>query len=57
MRTLREAGLSLRAIRDRLAAEGVKVSHVAVSNALKTATPLDAPVIDRLRAVAGRRGH
>ena len=52
MRTLREAGLSLRAIRDRLAAEGVRVSHVCVANALKTATPLDAQVIDRLRAAA-----
>jgi hypothetical protein len=28
-------GLSLRAIRDRLAAEGVRVSHVAVGTALK----------------------
>ena len=35
MRALRGEGLSLRAIRDRLAAEGVKVSHVAVGNALK----------------------
>jgi len=35
MRALRAEGLSLRAIRDRLAAEGVKVSHVAVGNALK----------------------
>jgi DNA invertase Pin-like site-specific DNA recombinase len=35
MRALREEGLSLRAIRDRLAADGVKVSHVAVGNALK----------------------
>jgi hypothetical protein len=35
MRALRREGLSLRAIRDRLAAEGVTVSHVAVGNALK----------------------
>jgi DNA invertase Pin-like site-specific DNA recombinase len=35
MRKLRAKGLSLGAIRDRLAAEGVRVSHVAVSNALK----------------------
>ena len=35
MRALRGEGLSLRAIRDRLAAEGVKVSHVALGNALK----------------------
>jgi DNA invertase Pin-like site-specific DNA recombinase len=35
MRAMRAEGLSLRAIRDRLAAEGVKVSHVAVGNALK----------------------
>ena len=35
MRTLRAEGLSLRAIRDRLTAEGVKVSHVAVGNALR----------------------
>lgn len=35
MRKLRAKGLSLRAIRDRLAAEGVKVSHVAVANALR----------------------
>jgi len=52
MRALRGEGLSLRAIRDRLAAEGMKVSHVAVGNALKTAAPLDAQVIDRLRAAA-----
>jgi len=54
MRALRAKGLSLRAIRDRLATEGVRVSHVAVSNALKTVTPLDAPVIDRLRAATSR---
>jgi hypothetical protein len=35
MRALRDKGLSLRAIRDRLAEEGTKVSHVAVGNALK----------------------
>jgi DNA invertase Pin-like site-specific DNA recombinase len=35
MRGLRGEGLSLRAIRDRLAVEGVRVSHVAVGNALK----------------------
>jgi len=35
MRALRAAGLSLRAIRDRMAQEGVRVSHVAVSHALK----------------------
>jgi uncharacterized protein YoaH (UPF0181 family) len=35
MRKLRAKGLSLRAIRDRLAGEGVRVSHVAVGNALK----------------------
>jgi hypothetical protein len=39
MRRLRVKGLSLRAIRDRLAAEGVKVSHFAlelrIGNALK----------------------
>jgi putative DNA-invertase from lambdoid prophage Rac len=35
MRKLRAKGLSLRAISDRLAGEGVKVSHVAVGNALK----------------------
>jgi len=35
MRALRAEGLSLRAIRDRLAAEGVRVSHVAVGNALR----------------------
>jgi putative DNA-invertase from lambdoid prophage Rac len=32
---LRDGGLSLRAIRDQLADEGVTVSHVAVGNALK----------------------
>jgi putative DNA-invertase from lambdoid prophage Rac len=37
MRALRAKGLSLRRIRDALAAEGVKVSHVAVSNALRSA--------------------
>jgi len=57
MRALRSEGLSLRAIRDRMAAEGVKVSHVAIGNALKAVTPLDAQVIDRLRAAAsGSRG-
>ena len=35
MRELRAAGHSLRAIRDRMAQEGVRVSHVAVSHALK----------------------
>jgi transposase-like protein len=30
-----EKGLSLRAIRDRLAEEGVKVSHLAVGDAVK----------------------
>jgi DNA invertase Pin-like site-specific DNA recombinase len=35
MLRLRSKGLSLRAIRDRLAREGVKVSHVAIGNALK----------------------
>ena len=35
MRVLRGEGLSLRAIRDRLAEEGVRVSHVAVGNAPK----------------------
>jgi hypothetical protein len=35
MRAMRAEGLSLRAIRDRLAAEGVKVWHVAVGNALR----------------------
>jgi DNA invertase Pin-like site-specific DNA recombinase len=35
MRKLRAKGLSLRAIRDRLAEDGVRVSHVAVANALK----------------------
>lgn len=35
MRKLRVQGLSLRAIRDRMAAEGVHLSHVAVGNALK----------------------
>ena len=57
MRALRSEGLSLRAIRDRMAAEGVKVSHVAIGNALKAVTPLDAKVIDRLRtAASGSRG-
>jgi DNA invertase Pin-like site-specific DNA recombinase len=36
MRALRAAGLSLRKIRDQMAAEGVVLSHVAVGNALKT---------------------
>jgi len=35
MKALPSEGLSLRAIRDRLAAAGAKVSHVAVGNALK----------------------
>jgi len=39
MRALRAKGLSLRAIRDRLAAEGVRVSHVAVGNALRAGVP------------------
>jgi len=57
MRALRAEGLSLRAIRDRLATEGVRVSHVAVRNALRTVTPLDAQIIDCLRAAAsGPRG-
>lgn len=38
MRRLRAKGLSLRAIRDQLAAEGVQLSHVAVANALKART-------------------
>ena len=37
MRALRADGLSLRAIRDRMAGEGVRLSHVAVDNALKAA--------------------
>jgi DNA invertase Pin-like site-specific DNA recombinase len=37
MRKLRAKGLSLRAIRDQLAAEGVTLSHVGVRNALKAA--------------------
>ena len=37
MRVLRDEGLSLRAIRDRLAADGVRVSHVAVGSALRAA--------------------
>ena len=36
MRKLRAKALSLRAIRDRVADNGVKVSHVAVGNALKS---------------------
>lgn len=35
MRFLRAQGLSLRAIRDNLAKDGVRLSHVAVANALK----------------------
>jgi putative DNA-invertase from lambdoid prophage Rac len=35
MRKMRANGLSLRAIRDRLAEAGVKVSHVAIANVLK----------------------
>lgn len=37
MRFLRAQGYSLRAIRDTLAKDGVRLSHVAVSNALKAA--------------------
>lgn len=37
MRFLPTQGLSLRAIRDTLAKDGIKVSHVAVSSALKAA--------------------
>ena len=35
MRKLRAKGLSMGAIRDRMADEGVRVSHVAVGNALR----------------------
>jgi putative DNA-invertase from lambdoid prophage Rac len=35
MRELRKDGLSLRAIQDRLAADGHKLSHVAIGNALR----------------------
>jgi uncharacterized protein YoaH (UPF0181 family) len=39
MRTLRAEGLSFRAIAERIAAEGVKVSHMGVKNALATTAP------------------
>jgi len=35
MRALRDDGLSLRAIRDRMAVEGVRLSHVGVGNGLR----------------------
>jgi len=38
MRELRAEGMSLRAVRDVLAADGVCVSHVAIGNALRTPT-------------------
>jgi hypothetical protein len=37
MRTLRDAGLSLRAIADQITAEGVKISHGGVKLALLAA--------------------
>jgi putative DNA-invertase from lambdoid prophage Rac len=39
MRTLRAEGLSLRAIAERIAGEGVKISHMGVKNALAATAP------------------
>jgi len=55
MRALRGEGLGLRAIRDRLAAEGMTLSHVAVSNALRASAELRPPLAAAVLRSSTRR--